>query len=511
MPACPASFFAVIPAKAGIQRFFSSANPPGRGKVTGFRVKPGMTKVRKDSRLGESPGVIGQAGMTENGNLLRNGGTVPSPLGNNLKISPNPCLSDRQASFLKRGTGTPPPLEKGDGGGFSDKMTLIAAATTGLLFGLHPLHVESVAWVSERKDLLCAVFFLLSILSYLKYSETEAFIQTNESNPLPCPPFLKGGKGGLWKSYLLSLVFFILALLSKPMAVTLPLVLLILDWYPLRRINSLKTFKTAFVEKLPFIALSIASSIATVLAQRAGGALETMEVTPLYTRMLVATKSLMAYLWKMVVPLDLNPFYPYPKEASLFSLEYIASIVLVVGITAMCIAAAGKRRLWLSVWGYYVIMLLPVLGIVQVGLQSMADRYMYLPSLGPFLLIGLAGARGWELIERQGKRRSAARILIVSSAVFVIVLLSYATFKQIGIWRSSIVFWSYVVEKEPERIPVAYYNRAIAFDKAGAPARAIADYDKAIALKPSDYKAFNNRGLVFEKMGLLDRAIMDYN
>src|SRR6266498_3150106 len=92
------AYRAVIPAKAGIQRFFSSANPPGRGKVTGFRVKPGMTKVRKDSRLGESPGVIGQAGMTENGNLLRNGGTVPSPLGNNLKISPNPCLSDRQAS-----------------------------------------------------------------------------------------------------------------------------------------------------------------------------------------------------------------------------------------------------------------------------------------------------------------------------------------------------------------------------------------------------------------------------
>jgi len=313
------------------------------------------------------------------------------------------------------------------------------------------------------------------------------------------------------KQYLLSLGFFILALMSKPMAVTLPVVLLILDWFPFERIPSFKAFRAAIVEKLPFIALSLVSSILTVLAQRAGGALVSMEFAPLATRVLVGVKSLMAYLWKMILPMNLTPFYPYTREASLLSLEYLSAIAVVSGITITCIVLAKKHKLWLSVWGYYVITLLPVLGIVQVGLQSMADRYSYLPSLGPFLIVGLLVVWVWERMQRLEKQGRIAKFLTVIVSLIVFISLSYLTFKQIGIWKNSIVMWSYVIEKEPEKVPVAYYNRGMVFEKVGLLDKSITDYNKAIAIKPSYYEAFNNRGLAFQEMGLLDKAIADFD
>lgn len=222
-----------------------------------------------------------------------------------------------------------------------------------------------------------------------------------------------------------SIVFFILSLLSKPMTVSLPVVLLILDWYPFQRIQSPKTFWTSLVAKSPFIALSIFSSVMTILAQQAVGAVAPVNVISLSTRILVAAKSLVTYLWKMIVPLNLIPFYPYPIHVSLLSLEYIVSVVLVIGITATCIVIAKKRQVWLSVWSYHVVTLLPVIGIVQVGSQAMADRYTYLPSLGPFLTIGLMTAwvsvkvdrlRQWGLVVKFAY--IAATILILTTMTF---------------------------------------------------------------------------------------------
>ncbi len=216
-------------------------------------------------------------------------------------------LTSRQAVKLTSSHMSSAPADPPEAGNsrftiHDSRFALIAAGVTGLLFGLHPIHVESVAWVAERKDLLCALFYLLSIMAYVSYRSYT----TN-------------------KSYILSLFFFILALLSKPMAVSLPVVLLILDWYPFGRIQSLKTFRDSFVDKIPFIALSIVSSILTVLAQRAEGAVTAIEAIPLSTRMLVASKSLIAYLWKMLMPMHLIPYYPYPNDASLFSLEYLSA------------------------------------------------------------------------------------------------------------------------------------------------------------------------------------------
>jgi tetratricopeptide (TPR) repeat protein len=400
----------------------------------------------------------------------------------------------------------------------------IVAGVTGLLFGLHPIHVESVAWVAERKDLLCALFYLLSIRAYVKYATTTAFNQETEfhhrgtetqresktqiSNSPFSVPLRLCGPFPLYKHYLSALAFFILALLSKPMAVSLPVVLLILDWYPFERIRSLKTFRTVFIEKLPFMALSIASSTLTIMAQKE--AIVPMELVPLTSRVLVGVKSLMGYLWKMVLPVNLLPYYPYPKNVSLLSLEYFVAFVLVTGLTVFCLTMAKKQKLWLSAWGYYVITLIPVLGIVQVGAQSMADRYTYLPSLGPFLIIGLVVAWGSSWIDREEKWRPVTRLLSKVIAVAAFVSLIYLTSQQIHVWKNGIELWNCVIENEPMKIPLAYYNRGIAFDRAGQSDKAIEDYDKAIALNPSHFEAYNNRGMVFKKIGQLNKAIEDF-
>lgn len=378
-----------------------------------------------------------------------------------------------------------------------ERRTLFAAGLTGLLFGLHPLHVESVAWVSERKDLLCALFFLLSISLYAAYAGT---VNGREDNKQTASRFFNS-------HYLGSFGFFVLALLSKPMAVTLPVVLLILDWQPFKRIRSLKTFTAACVEKLPFMALSSAASVITILAQRSGGALQSTELAPLSARLLVAATSLVAYLRKLLWPVDLLPFYQYPKDLSLWSATSISAIALLLAITAACILAAKKHGSWLSAWGYYVMTLLPVLGILQVGGQSMADRYAYLPSIGPLLAAGSAAGWGSARIQEKGGPRLS--FLYRAVVLMVLIPLSYLTVQQIGIWKNGYVLWNYVIEKDPG-IPRAYNNRGIIYKKMGLLNNAIEDYNRAIALDPFCYEAYYNRGRAVSAMGRPDQAIEDY-
>ena len=310
-----------------------------------------------------------------------------------------------------------------------ERTKVIIGAVTGLLFGIHPLHVESVAWISERKDLLCALFFLLSILSYTKYARAD-----DEAGKR------KLGPRFLHKQYLFSFGFFVLALLSKPMAVTLPAVLLIIDWYPYRRTHSVRTFMENFKEKLPFFFLSLLSSVVTILAQSSGKALVPLEYSTVASRLVIGAKALILYLYKVISPVHLIPFYPYPEHVSLLSFYYSFFVLLVIGIAAASIAAARKQKIWLAIWLYYVITLLPVLGIIRVGAQSMADRYAYLPTLGHFILAGLGVAVLFEKVFDLLKRKILAKALVSVMSGLAVILLSYATISQIGIWKSSIVF-----------------------------------------------------------------------
>jgi len=410
-------------------------------------------------------------------------------------------------------TGNSPRRADPPGAGDS-RFTLIAAATTGLLFGVHPLHVESVAWVSERKDLLCALFFLLSILSYVKYAALT---------PPPSPPFLKGGdismspfgKGGwrgifiLNKHYLFALFFFILALLSKPMAVTLPAVLLLLDWYPFMRMSSLKAFRAACAEKLLFFVLSLAASVVAVLSQRSGEAIISTTVAPLPARLAVAAGGVFSYIWNMLLPVDLVPFYPFPEQVSPASPKYLFFLLFFISVSAACLVLRKKRKVWLAAWSYYLITLLPVIGIIQVGFQSRADRYTYLPSLGPFLIIGLGAA--WVYEKSAEKESDILKAVAAVTGAAVIVLMSYATVKQTGIWKNSLVLWNYVIETKAEKSAVAYYQRGIAYYDLKLFDLAIRDYTSAIRMKSDYYQAYNNRAVAYEETGQPDLAIRDYD
>ncbi len=379
--------------------------------------------------------------------------------------------------------------------------TLIAAGTAGFLFGLHPLHVESVAWVAERKDLLCALFFLLSVIAYIKY----AFHEMRES------PQYSSFSPLFSKKYLLSFGFFIAALLSKPMAVTLPIVLLILDWYPLQRMRTGNALRIAIMEKLPFFALSFISSILTILAQKSGGTIATIDSLPVSVRMLVAAKSLIDYLTRMVFPFNLIPFYPYPQAGgvSLAHPAYILSIVFLAGVSLLCIFLAKKQKLWLSAWSYFVITLLPVLGIMQVGSQATADRYTYLPSIGPFLLMGVAVSQIAARINAQKGLMKALRVFIVAIAIFIMISLISLTLEQIRTWRNTTILWTHAIETSPG-VTNAYLNRALNFKRRGLLDKAIHDYNAAISLDPASFIAHYNLGNIYLSEERIDESIEQY-
>lgn len=381
----------------------------------------------------------------------------------------------------------------------SRRSLLIISGTTGALFGLHPLHVESVAWVAERKDVLCGLFFLLSVLAYINYAGDMREKQTgNEFKRL----FYS-------KNYLFSLGLFVFALLAKPMAVTLPAVLLLLDWYPLRRIKCGKTFLSAFLEKVPFLILTIASIILTLLAQKAGGALRSTSFAPFATRLLVAVQSLTAYIGKMILPLNLIPYYQYPENVSLLSWKSLFAIFLVLSLTIISIINAKKNKLWLAVWGYFIITLIPVIGIIQVGSQAMADRYMYLPSLAPFLAFGLLAAWAAEKIDQRERSKLRIKFFVTAAFVLFICAMAFLTFRQIGRWKDSITLWSYAIEKEPERIPMAYAQRGRAYAKNGQFMAAIEDYNKVTSLDHNAADIFIDRAFTYLAIGQREKAVFD--
>lgn len=400
--------------------------------------------------------------------------------------------------------------------------TLIVAGFTGLLFGLHPLHVESAAWVAERKDVLSAFFFLLSLSAYSRYvGRSDALWPPQEERPQGVVSPQKGAahrtmveRGprffNAW--YLLALSSFILALMSKPMAVSLPCVLLILDWGVFSRIRSFDTFRDAFTEKLPFILCSLISSIVTIFAQKTGGAVVPFDWTPLSTRLLVAAHSLIGYLWKMVFPFNLVPYYPYPgNDISPFSPEYVFAVLMVAGITVIAVITVKRQKIWAAVCMYYLVTLLPVLGIVQAGGQSMADRYTYLPSVGPFILAGLAAAWVLKRTETDLNRWAAMRRLSPVIAVLLFLFLSYMTYRQIGVWKNEFTLWNYVVEKEPERNWLAYFNRGLAFFHKGEFRSAIPDFEKSLTLKAFSPESYFNMAGAYLNLGDLDKAIENYD
>lgn len=379
---------------------------------------------------------------------------------------------------------------------------LIGGCVTGLFFGLHPLRVESVAWVTERKDLLCGFFYLLSVRSYLRYDTGQG--QAGYGHRI---------FGNMFKdrSYVLSLTFFLLALASKPMAVSLPLVLLLLQWYPLKRINTSDELRKALPDKMPFFALCLVISITTLLQQKSIGVIVSLQSVPMFSRVLLACNAVIYYLLKSLVPLGLVPFYPLPKNAALDPIEYLPPVLLTAVITVVCLSYARKQRLPAALWGYYIICLFPVLGIVRAGIISMADRFTYLPAAAPSLLAGVLAASAWSWSSNREKGGPLLRGLMIASAAIIFGGLSFLTIEQTARWKDSLTFWNYVIEKKPHQIAVAYNQRGIVFAEKGDKEKAFSDFSEAITLDPAEPSAYDNRGVLFQEIGRYGDAISDFN
>jgi len=360
------------------------------------------------------------------------------------------------------------------------------AKITALLFGLHPLHVESVAWISERKDLLCGFFYLLSLIYYIKYATSNS----------------KKGK-----HYLISLGAFLLASMSKPMAVSLPVVLLILDYYPLRRFykRTVKEWILFFKEKSPFFLAALALAITTFGAQEEGGAMSSLQSVPFNSRLFIALNALKLYILKTFLPFSLAPFYPHPVMIDANSIEHLGSLLFFLVISLSSLFYIKRKKLFTALWLYFLITLLPVIGLVQVGTQAAADRYMYLPGIAPLFLMGLTAS---SLLE---KSRSLQKKIALFFLVLLFFIFSTRTVGQIAIWKDSVSLWSYEIRVYPARVSKAYNNRGTAYINSGLKSKAIDDFDMAITLQPYEGEYRNNRANAYYLSKEYDKALNDYN
>ena len=352
------------------------------------------------------------------------------------------------------------------------------SAFVAALFALHPLNVESVAWVSERKNVLSTVFWLLTLGAYGSYARRPS-----------------AGR------YLLVAAFLGLGLLAKPMVVTLPCVLLLLDVWPLRRValdapGAAARLRSLALEKLPLLGLSVLSSALTVAAQRAGGAVTSLEAIPVSARVANALVSYLAYLGKMVWPSRLAVFYPHPATPLASPRVALCAVALLL-VTVLVWRQASRRPYLLVGWLWYLGTLVPVIGLVQVGSQAMADRYAYVPLLGIFVMLAFGAA---EPATGHGRR------LLAAGAVLWLAGLGVLTARQARLWHDSRSLFQHALAVT-EGNYVAETNVGLVEAKELRWEKAIASFRRALAIRPSHAEARANLGVALAKMGTLDEAI----
>jgi Flp pilus assembly protein TadD len=362
------------------------------------------------------------------------------------------------------------------------------SALVAALFAVHPLHVESVAWLSERKDVLSAVFFFLMLGAYGWYVRAASVTR-----------------------YLTVIVLFVAGLMSKPMLVSAPIVLLLLDYWPLRRFeqsssssekteipnagNQSRVIQLLFLEKIPLVILSVvAGAITFVLQKRATGAIPPL---PLLWRVQNAFASYVIYGWKTLCPTHLAVFYPHPND-TLPIWEVSFTILLLLAITAAAIAFRSQRPYLLTGWFWYLVMLVPVIGFVQVGEQGYADRYTYLPQIGLFV------AAVWFAADVAMVRRSRSRLAITTAvATLVILALAWMAFIQTSYWRNSETLWTHALAVTADN-DVAHNNLGYLCVDRGEMDKAISHFESAAKIRSGKRDAHYDLGSAFVQMNLAD-------
>jgi len=355
-------------------------------------------------------------------------------------------------------------------------------------FAVHPINVESVAWIAERKNVLCTFFFLITLVAYGWYARK------------PC-----------WQRYLVVLASFAAALASKPMAVTLPFVLLLWDYWPLGRVRGADSrsahpmpsysWARLVIEKIPLFALSAASAVITVFAQRAGGAVRSIAQFSFGVRVENAICAYGMYLWKMIWPTRLALVYPHPGD-SLGAWRVVVAALVLIGITAMVYRLRERRYLPVG-WLWFLGTLVPVIGLVQVGDAAMADRYAYIPLIGIFVMIAFGVA----------DFAAARNIGVVSQAVpavAVVVFLGLLCHRQIGYWESSESVWAHALAVTQNNF-IAEDNLGGALVMMGNADQAFPHFEAASRINPRDPMSRMNVGVYLQSHGHVDEAITQYN
>src|SRR5438445_3324604 len=368
-------------------------------------------------------------------------------------------------------------------GGPSGIGSIWRSAFVAAVFAIHPLRVESVAWIAERKDVLSGVFFMLTLLTYFRYVRVRSI-----------------------GHYLTVLFMFALGLMCKPMLVTLPFVLLVLDYWPLGRIRGQKSDVSGHenlvmlvVEKIPLVGLSAISSVVTFLAQR--GAVGWTEQLPVLARINNAIVTYAAYVWQMLWPVKLAVFYPHP-ESRLPLWEIILCLLLLIGITAAAVVLRKSRPYFITGWLWYLGMLVPVIGLVQVGWQGRADRYTYLPQIGLYIAIT------WGIADVTAAWRWQREILTAGTAI-VVGLLSWRASVQASYWRDSETLFTHALAVTSNN-DVAENNLGIVFLQKGNLDEAISLLQAAVDLRPENSPAHENLAKALLQKGQVTDALVHY-
>jgi len=363
-----------------------------------------------------------------------------------------------------------------------EKASLLAA----LLFALHPINVESVAWVAERKNVLCTLFFLAALAAYGWYAQRPG-----------------------WRRYFAVAGLFVAGLMSKPMVITLPFVLLLLDYWPLGRVRGStpgplrvqqRSLAMLVIEKLPLLALTLASAIVTMQTQSAGGAVRTLQLS-LGVRLENALVAYPTYLWKMLWPACLAVLYPHPGD-TLKAWQLIMSAGLLLGITALAFAFRSKRYLLVG-WLWFLGTLVPVIGLVQVGDAALADRYAYIPLIGIFVMIV------WGLSDLSDAMHLKMPLRI-APAICVLLALALAAHRQIGYWASSENLWGHTLAVTKDNL-IAHRNMASALTAAGKPDQAFEQFKAEAALNPHDMLSQLAIGAYLYSKGKLPEALAQFD
>jgi tetratricopeptide (TPR) repeat protein len=394
------------------------------------------------------------------------------------------------------------------------------SAFVAALFAWHPLHVESVAWVSERKDVLSTLFFLLSVGAYARYagkSKVQSLKSKVEGETAP-QPAAHGAHHAASPSfssihhppsaffYALALLFFALGLMSKPMVLTLPFVLLLLDYWPLGRVewqapaSILKSCLPLLWEKLPFFLLVIPSSIVTFVFQKSGGAMSSWMNLPFHARIANAVISYPRYLAKMVWPADLAVLYPHPIHWPMWQVSL--AVLLLLSVSYWAVRLIRSRPYVLVGWLWFLGTLVPVIGLVQVGTQSIADRYTYIPLIGLFITLT------WWVSDLWRDGHYPPLVLGVAGTG-ILTALAGVTHYQIPHWRDSESLFGYALQVT-DKNTTAHNNRGFYLAGKGRVGEAMTDFEAALQINPENADAHNNLGSALAGQARLPEAVTHY-